>query len=92
MDIMLKSADVEFVTWEKKLGGRLVTVIIKGNVADVKHAISKAADQSIKKLACSVVIANPHPEIIRMVQMSAAKLGGGQKTELGPADQASTER
>ena len=27
LDIMCKAADVEFVTWEKKLGGRLGTVI-----------------------------------------------------------------
>ena len=32
LDIMCKTADVQFVTWEKKLGGRLVTIIIRGNV------------------------------------------------------------
>ena len=32
LDIMCKSADVDFVTWERKLGGRLVTVIIEGDV------------------------------------------------------------
>ena len=26
VDIMCKTADVEMITWEKKLGGRLVTV------------------------------------------------------------------
>ena len=30
VDIMCKTADVQFVTWEKKLGGRLVTIIIRG--------------------------------------------------------------
>ena len=30
LDIMCKSADVEFVTWERKLGGRLVTVVVEG--------------------------------------------------------------
>ena len=29
VDIMCKTADVQFVTWEKKLGGRLVTIIIR---------------------------------------------------------------
>ena len=32
LDIMCKTADVEFVTWERKLGGRLVTVVVTGNV------------------------------------------------------------
>ena len=32
IDIMCKTAEVELVTWEKKLGGRLVTVIIRGDV------------------------------------------------------------
>ena len=36
LDIMCKTADVEFITWEKKLGGRLVTIIIRGSVSDVK--------------------------------------------------------
>ena len=32
LDIMCKAANVEFVTWERKLGGRLVTVIVRGDV------------------------------------------------------------
>ena len=35
LDIMCKTADVEFVTWEKKLGGRLVTIIVEGEVSAV---------------------------------------------------------
>lgn len=31
VDIMCKTADVEMITWEKKLGGRLVTIIIRGD-------------------------------------------------------------
>lgn len=38
LDIMCKTANVEFITWEKKLGGRLVTVIIRGSVSDVNQA------------------------------------------------------
>lgn len=74
LDIMCKSANVAFVTWEKKLGGRLVTVIIKGGVSDVKQAIESATEKSIKKPACAVVIPNPHPEIIKMIEKSAEKL------------------
>ena len=28
LDIMCKTSDVTFVTWERKLGGRLVTLIV----------------------------------------------------------------
>ena len=38
LDIMCKSANVEFVTWERKLGGRLVTVIVEGDVSAVTAA------------------------------------------------------
>ena len=31
LDIMCKSADVSLVSWERKLGGRLVTLIITGS-------------------------------------------------------------
>jgi len=71
IDIMCKTADVEFVTWEKKLGGRLVTVIIQGSVSAVTQAIEVAADKAIKKPVAHVVIANPHEEIVRLVELSS---------------------
>ena len=43
LDIMCKSADVEFVTWERKLGGRLCTVIVEGNISAVTAAVAAAA-------------------------------------------------
>ncbi len=73
LDIMCKAADVEFITWEKKLGGRLVTIIIRGSVSDVEQAIA-AAHHAIKKPAATVVIANPHEEIIKLVKKSASRL------------------
>ena len=33
LDIMCKTSGVELATWERKLGGRLVTIIVKGDVA-----------------------------------------------------------
>ena len=32
LDIMCKTADVELASWERKLGGRLVTLIVQGDV------------------------------------------------------------
>lgn len=73
LDIMCKTADVEFVTWEKKLGGRLVTVIIKGNVSAVTQAIETAAVSAIKTPAAYTVIASPHEEVIRLIELSASR-------------------
>ena len=39
LDIMLKAADVNLATWERKLGGRLVTMVIEGDVAAVTAAV-----------------------------------------------------
>ncbi len=74
LDIMCKTAAVELVTWEKKLGGRLVTLIIEGSISDVTQAVETAANNAIKPPAATVVIANPHEEIVRLVQRSATRL------------------
>ena len=38
LDVMMKTAEVKFLTWEKKLGGRLVTIIVQGEVSAVTEA------------------------------------------------------
>ncbi|WP_033166118.1 BMC domain-containing protein [Clostridium sp. KNHs205] len=73
LDVMLKTADVEFVTWERKLGGRLVTIIVQGDVSAVSHAVETAAKTAMKPCV-HAVIPNPHEETIRMVNISAARL------------------
>ena len=74
LDIMCKTAEVQMVTWEKKLGGRLVTIIIRGDVSAVTQAIETAAANGIKKPVCHVVIASPHEEIIKLVNNSANRI------------------
>ena len=74
LDVMCKSADVEFVTWERKLGGRMVTVVITGSVSDVTEAIECAKRNSAFPIPASNVIANPHEETVRMVKLSAKRL------------------
>lgn len=74
LDSMCKTAEVEFVTWERKLGGRLVTIVIQGNVSAVSEALEVAAAQAILKPCVHYVIANPHEEIWRLVEISASKL------------------
>ena len=71
LDVMLKAASVKFVTWEKKLGGRLVTMIISGSVSNVTAAVDAAKQAG--NIKASLVIAAPHPETLRMVNLSAEK-------------------
>ena len=73
LDIMCKAADVTLATWERKLGGRLVTIIVEGEVAAVTAAVEAAKASSIKPLVSSGVIANPHEEIVGLVQRSRGR-------------------
>lgn len=79
LDIMCKSANVEFVTWERKLGGRLVTVIVQGDVSAVTAAVENAVAGAIKRPVSYAVIANPHEETQRMVALSASRLTKGRE-------------
>ena len=49
LDIMCKTADVELASWERKLGGRLVTIIVEGDVSAVTEAVNAAATGAIKE-------------------------------------------
>ena len=55
LDVMLKTADVQFLTWEKKLGGRLVTLIVQGNVAAVTEAVEAAKHRAVGRVVASTV-------------------------------------
>ena len=70
---MCKTSGVELATWERKLGGRLVTIVVRGDVASVTEAVETAAAKAIKKPVASGVIANPHEEIVRLVNLSASR-------------------
>ena len=74
VDIMCKTAEVEMVTWEKKLGGRLVTIIIRGDVSAVTQAIETAAANGIKNPVAYVVIPSPHEEVLKLVNNSANRI------------------
>ena len=74
LDIMCKSADVSLVSWERKLGGRLVTLIVTGTVSAVNAAVENANARCIKKPCAVAVIANPHAETVKLAQLSAKRL------------------
>ena len=76
LDIMCKAADVKLASWERKLGGRLVTIIVEGDISSVKTAVEAGCTLAIKKPAASGVITNPHPEIEKIVAISRSRFAG----------------
>ena len=74
LDIMCKSANVEFVTWERKLGGRLVTVVVEGDVSAVTAAVENAVAGAIITPCSYAVIASPHEEVVRLLELSASRM------------------
>jgi Carbon dioxide concentrating mechanism/carboxysome shell protein len=73
LDVMLKTADVKFLTWEKKLGGRLVTIIVQGEVSAVTEAVESAKENAKGTIVALAVIANPHEETMKIVELSAQR-------------------
>lgn len=73
LDIMCKTADVALAAWERKLGGRLVTLVVEGGVSAVAQAVEAAAAGALKRPVASGVLASPHAEIVRLVQLSASR-------------------
>ena len=74
LDIMCKAADVSLATWERKLGGRLVTLVIEGEVEAVRQSIEAASANAIKKPVSVGVL--PNPQIVKMVELSASRFKG----------------
>lgn len=77
LDEMLKASDVHLVSCEKKLGGRMVTIIVGGDTSSVNAAIEAvyATGGRIgeKNIKVAVAISNPHPEIKRLLNLSEDK-------------------
>ena len=69
LDAMVKAADVKLIHVEKRLGGRLVTVVVEGEVSAVKAAIEggAASASEVGKVKCCEVIARPHPDVMRFL-------------------------
>ena len=68
-DAMVKAADVKLIHVEKRLGGRLVTVVVEGEVSAVKAALEAGAIEAAKvgNVKCCEVIARPHPDVMKFL-------------------------
>ncbi len=71
LDAMVKTADVRLIHTEKRLGGRLVTLVVAGSVSSVKSAVEagEAAASALGKVYGCEVIANPHTEVTKFFDM-----------------------
>ena len=69
LDAMVKAADVKLIHVEKRLGGRLVTVVVEGEVSAVSAAIEAgaAAAAEVGSVKCKEVIARPHPDVMKFL-------------------------
>ena len=70
LDAMIKAADVKLIHVEKRLGGRLVTVVVEGSVSAVQAAADagKAAAAEVGNVKLCEVIACPHPEVMKFLR------------------------
>lgn len=73
LDIMTKTSDVRFVTWEPSLGGRLCTIIVEGSISAVTEAVEAARKFAIKEPAAFAVMGRPCEEVIKIIERSAKK-------------------
>ncbi|MBP3436555.1 MAG: BMC domain-containing protein [Clostridia bacterium] len=69
LDAMVKAANVRLIHVEKRLGGRLVTIVIQGSVSDVTAAsqAGAAAAGEVGKVKLCEVIARPHEEVMKFL-------------------------
>ena len=76
LDEMVKVANVEFVAVERKLGGRLVTIVVKGSVSAVTASVETGRHFAESKgcLKSAEVIANPHPEILKFLHLDKEEI------------------
>ena len=69
LDAMVKAADVKLIHVEKRLGGRLVTVVVEGEVSAVRAALEAGAQAAgeVGNVKCCEVIARPHPDVMKFL-------------------------
>ena len=69
LDAMLKAANVRLIHTEKRLGGRLVTVVVDGTISDCTAAAEagRIAAAQVGKVKLCEVVPNPHPEIAKFL-------------------------
>ncbi len=69
-DRMLKTSEVQFLTWDYKCGGH-VLLFMTGSVAAVTAAVEEVKENPPCEIFLSAVISNPSEETIRLAEERA---------------------
>lgn len=91
LDQMCKVAEVEFVATERRLGGRLVTLVIRGEVSAVQASVDAGVElaKTFGTLKAWNVIPSPHTEILPYLHLDAERPvepeSESAATHVGPA-------
>lgn len=71
LDEMIKASNVEFISKESALGGKLVTLFVGGGISEVTNAIDVVKrlgeGKHEKHLKNAIVISKPHSEILKYI-------------------------
>ena len=75
LDDMCKVANVEFVATERRLGGRLVTLVVRGEISAVKASVDAgiARAKACGTFKAAQVIPRPHKEILPYLHLDEDK-------------------
>lgn len=81
LDAMTKAAEVKIIHTEKRLGGRLVTLVVSGEVSAVNASLEAAAQMAapLGKIYGINCIPSPHNELMKFFDVSED--GGEEKTK-----------
>ena len=73
LDAMLKAANVRLLHKEERLGGRLVTLIVTGEVSAVKASMEHGREESapLGEVFGSECIPSPHPELMKFFDVTS---------------------
>ena len=71
LDAMLKTSEVRLIHTEKRLGGRLVTLLVTGSVSAVRAAIESGKTQAsaLGEIFGCECIARPHRELMKFFDL-----------------------
>lgn len=71
LDVIMKTSNVTLLSSEKKLGGRMVTLIFSGAISAVNTAIEEVMKSAEivgeRNIKVAIAIGNPHEEIMKLI-------------------------
>jgi len=78
-DAMVKAATVELAGGYRRVGGGLVTILVRGDVGAVNAAVAAGTARAVGELVSTHIIPRPHEDVIRML-LGPPEAGEGSKS------------